>query len=59
MEFHDIVPHDGDIDGEGEGNVDAPATPDPTCLVRGFKYSLFEYLLYIVRPHNTEYECHT
>lgn len=30
MEFHHIVPHDGDIDGETEGsNEDHPASPDP------------------------------
>lgn len=29
MEFHHIVPHDGDMDGEAEGNEDHPRTPDP------------------------------
>lgn len=29
MEFHHIVPHDGDMDGETEGNEDHPRTPDP------------------------------
>ncbi|KAJ4952577.1 hypothetical protein NE237_029409 [Protea cynaroides] len=29
MEFHHIVPHDGDMDGETEGNEDNQATPDP------------------------------
>lgn len=29
MEFHHIVPHDGDIDGETEENEDHQASPDP------------------------------
>uniref|UniRef100_A0A5B6ZJ78 Sucrose-phosphate synthase n=1 Tax=Davidia involucrata TaxID=16924 RepID=A0A5B6ZJ78_DAVIN len=29
MEFHHIVPHDGDTDWETEGREDNPATPDP------------------------------
>ncbi|KAJ0090652.1 hypothetical protein Patl1_12496 [Pistacia atlantica] len=29
MEFHHIVPHDGDVDGEMEKNEDNPASPDP------------------------------
>ncbi|OUZ99836.1 Glycosyl transferase [Macleaya cordata] len=29
MEFHHIDPHDGDMDGESEGNEDHPASPDP------------------------------
>ncbi|GAB4832794.1 putative protein serine/threonine kinase [Ancistrocladus abbreviatus] len=29
MEFHHIVPHDGDMDGETEANADHPASPDP------------------------------
>lgn len=29
MEFHHIVPHDGDIEGEPEGNLDHPAPQDP------------------------------
>lgn len=29
MEFHHIVPQDGDMDGETEGNEDNPASPDP------------------------------
>ena len=28
MEFHHIVPHDGDMDGETEGNEDGKS-PDP------------------------------
>lgn len=28
MEFHHIVPHDGDMDGEIEGNEDGKS-PDP------------------------------
>ncbi|KAJ4958203.1 hypothetical protein NE237_025314 [Protea cynaroides] len=28
MEFHHIVPHDGDMDGETEGNEDNPSSPD-------------------------------
>ena len=29
MEFHHIVPHEGDIDGEAVENEDNPKTPDP------------------------------
>ncbi|GFY99701.1 sucrose phosphate synthase 1F [Actinidia rufa] len=29
MEFHHIVPHEGDMDGETEGNEDQPTSPDP------------------------------
>lgn len=29
MEFHHIVLHDGDVDGEVERNEDNPASPDP------------------------------
>lgn len=29
MEFHHIVPHDGDIDGETEESEDHQASPDP------------------------------
>ena len=28
MEFHHIVPQDGDMDGEAEGNEDNPRSPD-------------------------------
>lgn len=29
MEFQHIVPHDGDMEGEAEGNEDGPSNPDP------------------------------
>ncbi|CAH2057253.1 unnamed protein product [Thlaspi arvense] len=29
MEFHHIVPHEGDMDGETEGSEDQPTSPDP------------------------------
>lgn len=29
MEFHHIVPHDRDVDGEVERDEDSPASPDP------------------------------
>lgn len=29
MEFHHIVPQDGDMDGETEGNEEHPSSPDP------------------------------
>ena len=29
MEFHHIIPQDGDFDGELEGNLDHPAPQDP------------------------------
>ncbi|CAN1146695.1 Probable sucrose-phosphate synthase 1 [Linum perenne] len=30
MEFHHIVPHDGDVEGETDGNDDHPTTPEPS-----------------------------
>jgi sucrose-phosphate synthase len=29
MEFHHIVPQDGDMEGETEGNEEHPTSPDP------------------------------
>lgn len=29
MEFHHIVPHDADMDGEMERSEDGPGSPDP------------------------------
>lgn len=29
MEFHHIVPHNGDVDGEVERDEGGPASPDP------------------------------
>lgn len=29
MEFHQIIPHDGDIDADMEGNDDHSGTQDP------------------------------
>ena len=29
MEFHHIVPHDGDMDGDVERNEDSPSSLDP------------------------------
>ncbi|PQM32695.1 putative sucrose-phosphate synthase 1 [Prunus yedoensis var. nudiflora] len=29
MEFHHIIPHDGDVDGEGERHDDSSTSPDP------------------------------
>lgn len=29
MEFHHIVPHNGDVDGEVERDEGSPASPDP------------------------------
>lgn len=29
MEFHHIVPQDGDLEGETEGNEEHPTSPDP------------------------------
>lgn len=51
MEFHHIVPQDGDMDGETEGNEDHPTSPDPpiwsevlTILTHLFDVSLIDDL---------------
>lgn len=47
MEFHHIVPQDGDMDGETEGNEDHPRTPDPLIwsevIFIDFTFTLFYF----------------
>ncbi|XP_043719523.1 probable sucrose-phosphate synthase 1 [Telopea speciosissima] len=53
MEFHHIVPHDGDMDGETEGNEDNPATPDPPIwseIMRFFTNPRKPMILALARP---------
>ncbi|KAK6945156.1 Sucrose phosphatase-like domain [Dillenia turbinata] len=53
MEFHHIVPHDGDIDGEIEGNEDHPSSPDPPIwseIMRFFSNPRKPMILALARP---------
>ncbi|KAF9613835.1 hypothetical protein IFM89_012367 [Coptis chinensis] len=53
MEFHHIVPHDGDMDGETEGNEDNPASPDPPIwpeIMRFFTNPRKPMILALARP---------
>lgn len=53
MEFHHIVPHDGDMDGETEGNEDHPRTPDPVIwseIMRFFTNPRKPMILALARP---------
>lgn len=45
MEFHHIVPHDGDIDGEIEGNDDHPTSPDPPIWAEVLIFPYSQYIL--------------
>ncbi|KAK9279174.1 hypothetical protein L1049_012852 [Liquidambar formosana] len=53
MEFHHIVPHDGDMDGETEGNEENPASPDPPIwseIMRFFSNPRKPMILALARP---------
>ncbi|KAI8570676.1 hypothetical protein RHMOL_Rhmol01G0054500 [Rhododendron molle] len=53
MEFHHIVPHDGDMDGETEGNEDQPTSQDPliwTEIMRFFTNPRKPMILALARP---------
>lgn len=53
MEFHHIIPHDGDMDGETEGNEDHPRTPDPVIwseIMRFFTNPRKPMILALARP---------
>lgn len=53
MEFHHIVPQEGDMDGEPEGNDDHPPTPDPTIwseIMRFFTNPRKPMILALARP---------
>lgn len=53
MEFHNIAPQDGDMDGEMEGNDDHPTTQDPpiwTEIMRFFNNPRKPMILALARP---------
>uniref|UniRef100_A0A2P2KV08 Sucrose-phosphate synthase n=6 Tax=Rhizophora mucronata TaxID=61149 RepID=A0A2P2KV08_RHIMU len=53
MEFHHIVPQDGDMDGEAEGNEDHPTSPDPPIwseIMRFFTNPRKPMILALARP---------
>ncbi|PSS08427.1 Sucrose-phosphate synthase like [Actinidia chinensis var. chinensis] len=53
MEFHHIVPHEGDMDGETEGNEDQPTSPDPPIwpeIMRFFTNPRKPMILALARP---------
>ncbi|ERN14337.1 probable sucrose-phosphate synthase 1 [Amborella trichopoda] len=53
MEFNNIVEHDGDIEGEPEGNEEASATPDPPIwfeIMRFFTNPRKPMILALARP---------
>ncbi|XAR66858.1 Sucrose-phosphate synthase [Bertholletia excelsa] len=53
MEFHHIVPHEGDMDGETEGSEDQPTSPDPPIwfeIMRFFSNPRKPMILALARP---------
>ncbi|KAL9659965.1 hypothetical protein QQ045_024775 [Rhodiola kirilowii] len=53
MEFNHIIPHEGDIDGEAEGNDDQQAAPDPPIwseIMRFFTNPRKPMILALSRP---------
>ncbi|GLU01289.1 hypothetical protein SLE2022_186010 [Rubroshorea leprosula] len=53
MEFHHIVPHDGDMDGDPEKNDDNPSSPDPPIwseIMRFFSNPRKPMILALARP---------
>ncbi|KAL5559766.1 hypothetical protein UlMin_035977 [Ulmus minor] len=53
MEFHHIIPHDGDMEGEVEKNEDHPASPDPPIwseIMRFFSNPRKPMILALARP---------
>ncbi|XP_047309152.1 probable sucrose-phosphate synthase [Impatiens glandulifera] len=53
MEFHHIVPHDGDMDNEAEGNEEHPTTPDLPIwseIMRFFSNPRKPMILALARP---------
>ncbi|XP_074281153.1 putative sucrose-phosphate synthase [Silene latifolia] len=53
MEFHHIVPHEGDMDGETEENEEHPTSPDPpiwTEIMRFFSNPRKPMILALARP---------
>lgn len=53
MEFHHIAVNDGDIDGDGDGNEENPASPDPPIwaeIMRFFTNPRKPMILALARP---------
>ncbi|KAK4759937.1 hypothetical protein SAY87_023068 [Trapa incisa] len=53
MEFHHIIPHDGDMDGDADGNEDIPTVPDPPIwseIMRFFSNPRKPMILALARP---------
>ncbi|XWS17834.1 hypothetical protein CRYUN_Cryun33cG0102300 [Craigia yunnanensis] len=53
MEFHHIVPHDGDMDGDVERNEENPTSPDPPIwseIMRFFSNPRKPMILALARP---------
>ncbi|KAK4797664.1 hypothetical protein SAY86_029990 [Trapa natans] len=53
MEFHHIIPHDGDMDGDADGNEDLPTVPDPPIwfeIMRFFSNPRKPMILALARP---------
>ncbi|KAJ7942348.1 Sucrose phosphate synthase [Quillaja saponaria] len=53
MEFHHIIPQDGDFEGETEGNEDRPTSPDPPIwseIMRFFTNPRKPMILALARP---------
>ncbi|KAK8515517.1 hypothetical protein V6N13_139504 [Hibiscus sabdariffa] len=53
MEFHHIIPQDGDMDGEIEGNEEHPSSPDPPIwseIMRFFTNPRKPMILALARP---------
>ncbi|KAK8523565.1 hypothetical protein V6N12_048082 [Hibiscus sabdariffa] len=53
MEFHHIVPQEGDMDGETEGNEEYPSSPDPPIwseIMRFFSNPRKPMILALARP---------
>lgn len=55
MEFHHIVPQDGDMDGELEKDEDSPATPDPPIWSEVIEFLLLP--IWVPWPMHHYYFC--
>lgn len=50
MEFHHIIPHDGDADGEGERHDDSSTSPDPPIWSEVIAFLSSHIILSIFKP---------
>lgn len=50
MEFHHIIPHDGDADGEGERHDDSSTSPDPPIWSEVMVFLSSHIILSIFKP---------